>query len=135
MKVLVCGDRWWGTKLNEKNERIPAPEDVAYLNNKLDELDNQFQFSYLIEGEARGADTLARQWANNLWIPVQEFPAKWDEFGKSAGPRRNQQMLDEGKPDLVVAFHHDIEHSKGTADMVKRAQKAGFFVKVYDGTN
>jgi hypothetical protein len=30
---------------------------------------------------------------------------KWDELGKKAGPLRNQRMLDEGKPDLVVAFH------------------------------
>jgi hypothetical protein len=38
--------------------------------------------------------------------------------------------LDEGKPDLVLAFHNDIEHSKGTADMVRRAARAGVRVEV-----
>ena len=53
------------------------------------------------------------------------FPAQWDKYGKSAGVIRNQQMLDEGKPDTVVYFHDNIERSKGTKDMVSRAKKAG----------
>lgn len=32
-------------------------------------------------------------------------------------------MLDEGKPDFVVAFHNDITNSKGTLDMITRAKK------------
>jgi hypothetical protein len=34
-------------------------------------------------------------------------------------------MLDEGRPDEIVAFHDNIAASKGTADMIRRAQKAG----------
>lgn len=34
-------------------------------------------------------------------------------------------MLDEGKPDYVLAFHNDIFNSKGTKDMLNRAKKAG----------
>ena len=49
-----------------------------------------------------------------------EMPADWTKHGKAAGPIRNQKMLDEC-PDLVVAF----PGGKGTADMVRRAMKAG----------
>jgi len=50
------------------------------------------------------------------------FPqGEWDELGKKAGPLRNQRMLDEGKPDLVVAF----PGGGGTKDMVRRAVSAG----------
>jgi len=49
---------------------------------------------------------------------------EWDKIGKKAGPLRNQRMLDEGKPDLVVAF----SGSGGTKDMVRRAVKAGVSV-------
>ena len=38
-------------------------------------------------------------------------------YGKAAGPIRNQQMLDEGKPDVVIAF----PGASGTADMINRA--------------
>ena len=54
-------------------------------------------------------------------MKVIKFPAEWDKYGKAAGVLRNQQMLDEGYPDLVVYFHKDLENSKGTKDMVTRA--------------
>jgi hypothetical protein len=79
----------------------------------------------IVEGEQRGADKMAREWAKSRGFPFLPFPAKWTIYGKSAGPIRNQQMLDEGKPDMVVAFHEKFEASKGTADMIRRARKAG----------
>ena len=54
-------------------------------------------------------------------MKVIKFPAEWDKYGKAAGVLRNQQMLDDGHPDLVVYFHKDLENSKGTKDMVTRA--------------
>jgi hypothetical protein len=78
----------------------------------------------VIEGGGRGADTAAACWAE-AWAPrgVEhvEFKANWREHGKNAGPRRNQKMLDEGKPDVVLAF----PGGRGTADMVMRAEGAG----------
>jgi predicted Rossmann-fold nucleotide-binding protein len=42
---------------------------------------------------------------------------------------RNQRMIDEGKPDLVVAF----PGGSGTADMVRRAKRASIEVMEVDG--
>ena len=75
----------------------------------------------IIHGNARGLDTLAAKWAEKMCQLVLAFPADWAKHGKAAGPIRNQQMLTEGKPDLVVAF----PGGKGTADMVARTRKAG----------
>jgi hypothetical protein len=88
----------------------------------------------VMEGGAKGADAAARAWACRPFSPgvlIEHFPfpADWDKYGKAAGPIRNQQMLDEGHPDMVIAFHDDLTNSKGTKDMVKRAKKAG--VPVY----
>lgn len=82
--------------------------------------------SELIEGGARGADTLARQYARSRGVPVTTFRAEWRLFGPKAGLLRNQRMLDEGRPELVVAF----PGGRGTADMVERARRAG--VQVWD---
>ena len=80
----------------------------------------------IIAGGARGADSLAVEWAKSRGIPFQEFPANWSLHGrKAAGPKRNQQMLDENNIFLVIAF----PGGSGTADMVARAQKAGIHVK------
>ena len=81
--------------------------------------------SLVLAGGCRGADTLAACAAQACGYPFREFPADWQKFGKAAGPIRNQQMLDEGKPDLVVAFHENLEKSKGTKDMIRRAIRQG----------
>lgn len=75
----------------------------------------------MIAGGARGADTMARHLAHAWNVRFRAFAADWKTHGRAAGPIRNQRMLDEGKPDLVVAF----PGGRGTADMVRRARAAG----------
>jgi hypothetical protein len=110
LKLLICGDRWWKDKELIKKY-------IEY-----------FKPTVLIEGEARGADTLARMVAEELGIPIEKYPADWNTHGKKAGPIRNRQMLKEGKPDMVIGFHDDLENSKGTKDMLKISTKAGISV-------
>jgi len=75
----------------------------------------------IIHGAARGADTLAEEWAFAHSVSTQRFPADWKNFGPSAGPLRNAKMLEEGKPDFGIAF----PGGKGTADMCRRMLEAG----------
>ena len=114
MRVLVCGDRNW---LNKN-----------LVMEKLKSLSSQVEV--VIEGEARGADTFGRICAQELGIPVEKYPADWKRHGLLAGPIRNVLMLKVGKPDLVLAFHNNIEESKGTGHMIKIARKAGVKVIV-----
>lgn len=112
MRVLVCGGReFTNTKL---------------LYKIMDDLHKNFLIDSVIEGNARGADRMAGAWARANKIDNLKFRPDWNKYGMAAGPIRNQQMLDEGKPDLVVAF----PGKNGTADMVARAKKAG--VKVIE---
>ena len=117
MRVLVCGDRYWS--------------DREMLFSVLDSLHAARPITCVIEGEARGADTLGRLWAEAHGIQVEKFPALWERYGRAAGPIRNSQMLLEGKPDLVVGFHPDILQSKGTRNMLKIAKAAGVETKLY----
>jgi hypothetical protein len=82
------------------------------------------RLTWIIHGAAAGADALANEWAADNEIPTIRFPADWGRHGRSAGPIRNQQMIDEGKPDLVIA----LPGRRGTADMKARARKAGIAV-------
>lgn len=83
----------------------------------------------IIQGGARGADAMAAQYARARCIVCTTFHANWDSDGKAAGPLRNQRMLDEGQPDLVLAF----PGGRGTADMVRRARKANVEVYIITG--
>lgn len=114
MRVLVCGGRDyndWG--------RIKAA---------LDELHAKTPITRIIhgaccdmEGELRGADHWAEWWAIKNEILYVGFPAKWTKWGKPAGMRRNYEMAEVTKPELVVAF----PGGAGTAGMVRIAKTMG----------
>lgn len=81
----------------------------------------------VIHGGADGVDASANQWADATHTDKLVFPiAKedWDRVGGIAGNLRNTQMLQEGKPDVCVAF----PGGGGTADMVKKTRAAGLRV-------
>lgn len=82
----------------------------------------------VIEGDCHGVDRQAGQWARTHGVELVTFPADWRRFGRAAGPIRNQAMLDQGCPDLVLAFATAI--SKGTNDMIRRAEVSGVPVRV-----
>lgn len=107
MRVLVCG----GRNYNDRRS-VYAFMDAHHAEQPI---------KLLIAGGARGADNLAADWAVYRQVPKRIFPAQWEQYGKRAGPMRNQQMLEEGKPDLVIAF----PGGRGTADMIRRATAAG----------
>lgn len=117
MRVLACGDRNWTDR-----QMVFSTLSQVF---KVAERDPEF---VLIEGQAKGADKIAGEWAEMMakyGVAHEMYPANWQMYGRGAGPVRNQQMLDEGRPDLVVAFHDAITESKGTKDMVTRAEKSG----------
>lgn len=123
--ILVCGGREFTDyeKLSDILDRLCLERDWYYGEDASGET-NWLPNVVVVSGCARGADILALNWAATNWCPTLEYPADWLKHGRAAGPIRNQQMLDEGKPDIVVAF----PGGRGTADMIARARKAGIEV-------
>lgn len=104
MRVIVCGGRDFN--------------DWPRFNRRMITMHTIHQFTEIIEGGARGADTMAKTWAETFSVPVTEVPADWERHGKSAGYKRNEAMADL-KPDVVIAFPGGV----GT-DMMKRIARA-----------
>lgn len=77
-----------------------------------------------------GVDHYAAEWASSMSVPSETYIARWDEHGRAAGPRRNQKMVDEGKPDRAIAFPWG--ESRGTRDCIRRCQDAGVPVAVFE---
>lgn len=113
MKILVCGGRDFN--------------DYSAVDKVLEERNKITPISLIIQGGAKGADSLAWDWAYTNQYPCVRYPALWKKHGKAAGYIRNKQMLDEGKPDLVIAF----PGGPGTAMMIKLAEEAGIPVEKY----
>lgn len=114
MRIIVCGGRRF--------------EDRHFVFMALDALHKKYPITLVIHGEAQGADNMGRLWARERQIPCRGVPADWQKHGGSAGPIRNQKMLDEQLPGVVVAF----PGGTGTAHMVKIAKQAN--VKVWNLT-
>lgn len=132
MRVLVCGGRDFGEAADDATpeEFELALKQGAFIHNILwQKLGSQFwepSQDVIITGGARGVDTIANHWANKIaGCQTEVYPAKWKQYGKKAGYIRNKQMLEEGKPDVVIAF----PGGKGTAMMVRLAREAGIPVE------
>lgn len=103
-------------------------DDWALVREALDSIHEKDGVERLITGGCRGADKLSEDWANLNLVDTDIYEANWEQHGKAAGPIRNQEMLDLGKPDLLLAF----PGGRGTKDMTERALKSGIPVAIVD---
>ena len=59
------------------------------------------QISGIISGGAKGADTLAANWAATNNIPLTVYLPDWKKYGRSAGIVRNKLIIDDCEYCLV----------------------------------
>ena len=111
MKTIIAGSRDGGTAGHVHKAIIEAPWDI----------------STVVSGTARGADQLGEQWADMFDIPVDQYPAQWDVFGKSAGYVRNETMARNAEA-LIAVWDGK---SRGTKHMIDLAYKYNRKVFVY----
>lgn len=122
LRILVTGSRNW--------------TDQARIADALDAALTACGLAVLIHGGARGADALAddlwRDWIQHgcsLLVP-EVYSADWNRFGRSAGHRRNAEMVAAGA-DVCLAF--PIGESRGTRGCMRLAERAGIPVVVHEG--
>ena len=93
MRVLVCGGEDYA--------------DEARVRAMLDDLHAESPISCVIQGGAPGAGWLGKHWASLRGVAVQTYIPRRHLDGCSAGAKRNQDMIDYGKPDVLVAVLGD----------------------------
>jgi hypothetical protein len=136
MILLVAGGRTWGRAPEAAHERAL----LLYCLSVLDDHGPAFDptcpegspsIGTVISGGTLGADAFGANWGRYFGRVVETFLPDWATFGRRAGPKRNQAMLerlvqlrDEGH---VVAGLL-MPGSTGTADMRRRLDAAGVTV-------
>jgi len=68
----------------------------------------------ILSGGCRGVDGYGQLYAQKYDIPVKIYPAKWNKYGRAAGPRRNRKMSK--KADALIAVWDG--QSTGTKNMI-----------------
>ncbi len=132
LKIVVSGDRYYTDKNNiafilKQFTVLTFQQWLAnYISpNKSIPLIQKLSDLHIIQGGCKGADILAKSIAQEWGCQISTFAISrehWREYGKKAGPIRNKQMLDEN-PHIVLCFHNNLQHSKGTKNMFKQALK------------
>jgi Bifunctional DNA primase/polymerase, N-terminal/YspA, cpYpsA-related SLOG family len=128
--ILVTGGRDWS-----------HPDRLAAV---LDHAAGGQQVRLLVGDCPTGADQHARAWAERRGVPAEVLSARWEQMqaeGKprrAAGPLRNLALLDQldqvqGQR-RVLAFHHDLSHSRGTRHCVTAARRRGYPVTLVGPT-
>lgn len=78
-------------------------------------------FDIIIHGGARGVDTVAAAWAYSKGYAVEAYPAEWDKYGRSAGYRRNAEMVGKATAAIVV-WDGESKGTKHTIDLLTEAK-------------
>jgi YspA, cpYpsA-related SLOG family len=100
-RVLVCGGRDY--------------QDWHRVAGTLRRLRDSSPIGLIIHGCDRGAATLAVRWTLSMGVPTSGFDADFRSHGPAAERLRNERMIVESKPDLVIAFPGGVEFFVGLA--------------------
>jgi predicted Rossmann fold nucleotide-binding protein DprA/Smf involved in DNA uptake len=80
----------------------------------------------ILSGTARGADQTGEVYARIRALSVEQYPAEWDKYGKSAGYKRNDLMAS-------LATHCVVfwdGQSKGSKHMIDLARAQGLELRI-----
>lgn len=115
MRVIIAGSR-----------HLAGLDVWASIVRGLRELGLMQSVSEVVSGGAQGVDAVGETYARRFEIPVKRFPANWHKHGRAAGPIRNQEMAEYA--DALVAIWDG--RSRGTADMIRQAERFGLKISI-----
>lgn len=97
--------------------------DRKFVFKSLNKIHGDTSIDLLIQGGARGLDTLAEQWAASKEVNCLRVPAKWKLYEQAAGPIRNKEMLEMMEPLLHQCTVVVFSGGRGTRSMYELAKK------------
>lgn len=76
-----------------------------------------------------GVDRITRDFATDNHIPCTVFEADWSTFGRSAGPKRNRQMV--AGATALLAIKKAEAPNRGTSSAIREAERLTLPVVVH----
>lgn len=122
MKIIIAGPRDFSDKEFIFTKVTELCKTESYIQEYLEKT------LEIVEGGATGVDAIAKKFAQEHGLKYVEMKAEWSKYGRSAGPRRNAKMADEG--DVLIAFRYQNIPSKGTENMIKTAMEKGLEIHI-----
>jgi hypothetical protein len=114
MRVLICAGRHYS--------------DIGMSRQVLDAYNNVQRITVLVHGGNQFLGSEIEDWAREAGADIVRYPPNWQLHGKQAERRRNQFMLLDSKPDVVIA----LPGGEDTDELVEHARTAGIRVLTVD---
>lgn len=105
--------------------------DYATLVFILNQLKEEYYYTLIVSGGAKGADTMGETYASTNKIPTKIFKADWNKYGKRAGFIRNVDIID--NCDLCVCFWDGESH--GTKHDIELCEEKHKLCYIYNFVN
>ena len=130
MRILITGSRDWSDKETIRQALLSFTAEVEDPNT----------VCIIHGGCSTGADFIANHLALEYGFRLEVVEADWNAFGRSAGPKRNAEMVRRGadiclaflnycsKKNCSISFGH---YSHGAKDCLSLAARAGIPVQPY----
>ncbi len=90
MRLLISGGRHF--------------DDAAVILSELNRIHAEYPVTVLIHGGLPALGSSAEDWARQNDIHIVRYPANWSLLGKQADAKRNRFMLEDSRPDALLAF-------------------------------
>lgn len=124
MKLIIAGSRTFTDTavLDEAMKKFMVVRAMPFVRKSTD---MRLISLEVVSGGAQGVDAMAEDWAKRhayLGVTLKIFPADWDKWGKSAGPRRNLQM-GEYADELLALWDGESRGTKNMVDTMKHLGK------------
>jgi hypothetical protein len=133
VKLIISGSRDFTNSKVFMDAMIDAIAEIQYKN------EVHMKDLEIIHGGAKGIDSMADVFARGYKLKLKVFPADWNTFGKSAGMKRNLEMLYYAisyERHFLLAFN--MNSSRGTSGMIdvcKKKNVPSYIFNTKDGEN
>ena len=114
-RIVVAGSRHY----NDYNQ---AKECIEKL---IKNIKKEYELVF-VSGCCKGADKIGERFAQENGFKTEYYPAQWEKYGLSAGPKRNMQMAQIS--DYVICFWDG--KSKGTYSMIRCCKKLNKNIRI-----
>ncbi len=121
MKLAIIGSRTFEDyELLDGTIELHLSEQVSFDH-------REYHFNEVISGGARGADRLGARWAKEHGVKLTELLPDWDRYGKSAGFKRNEDIV--AAADFVLCCWDGLSRGSGNSlSIAKRLKKPTLIV-------
>lgn len=130
LRLLVTGSRGWP----EFKETLEVVEGALWdwlIDHEHTSAHPLDPLPVLVVGDCKtGVDHIAERFWRSMGLPVERHRANWTAYGRSAGPKRNREMVESGV-DSCLAFPRGM--SRGTRGCLQIAVQAGVPSQVFEG--